>query len=189
CLMDNHVHLLVHATLPDLSIFMNRVESAYAIYFNKRHDRVGTLFQGRYSSVPINDDPQLMLAVRYIHHNPVKKGEPLENKWSSYTEYTTTAAICNTGFVESIFGGRKQFIAFHQKDGEPYSGIPRCRMSESQAEEIAHSVLDGINPYDVRGLPKERRDAILREMRMRGLSIRQIERITSVGRNIIAKVK
>lgn len=47
-LMGNHVHLLVHASQPELSSLMKSTEGSYAHYFNRRYNRVGSLFQGRF---------------------------------------------------------------------------------------------------------------------------------------------
>ena len=91
CLMSNHVHLLLRGDMDAISRAMRRVESAYASRFNARHGRTGTLFQGRFTSVPVESDEQLCAAVRYIHLNPVKAGEPIDGPWSSYAEYAAGA--------------------------------------------------------------------------------------------------
>lgn len=74
CLMSNHVHLLLHGPLESISEAMRRTLGRYAVFFNKKHDHVGHLFQGRFFSVPVIDDPQLMELVRYIHQNPAHAG-------------------------------------------------------------------------------------------------------------------
>ena len=50
CLLDNHFHLLVEATQPDLSTGMQRLNGVYAMRFNRRNNRVGHLFQGRFET-------------------------------------------------------------------------------------------------------------------------------------------
>ena len=64
CLMSNHYHLLVRADLEQLAMAMRRLDSSYALYFNKRHNRVGHLFQGRFKSEPIGEDEYYLTVLR-----------------------------------------------------------------------------------------------------------------------------
>ncbi|HEV2813148.1 MAG TPA: transposase [Solirubrobacteraceae bacterium] len=87
CLMPNHVHLLVETPQPDLAVGMHWLHGAYARRFNRRHRRVGHLFQGRYGAVRIEDDAQLWMTAAYIARNPVAAGhcrEPEDWEWSSH---------------------------------------------------------------------------------------------------------
>ena len=72
--MPNHVHLLVETPAPTLGSGMCRVHGQYARAFNRRHGRVGHLFQGRFGSTRVQDDPHLWMVVAYIAHNPVASG-------------------------------------------------------------------------------------------------------------------
>ena len=71
-LMPNHVHLLVQTGRLPLSAFMRRVLTGYAVSFNRRHRRAGHLFQNRYRSVLVEEEPYLTELVRYIHLNPLR---------------------------------------------------------------------------------------------------------------------
>jgi REP element-mobilizing transposase RayT len=74
CLMENHVHLAVERGPVELSRIMLALHSAYAQRFNRRHDRVGHLFQGRYKAFLVEKDAYLLTLIRYVHMNPVKAG-------------------------------------------------------------------------------------------------------------------
>ncbi len=74
CLMDNHYHLLLENQRENLSDAMRQVNSQYAIYFNKRHKRVGHLWQDRYKSWYVMDDNYLFILFKYIEQNPIKAG-------------------------------------------------------------------------------------------------------------------
>lgn len=74
CLMDNHIHLLVRGQLERVAKVMQLAGRSYALYFNRRHDHVGHLFQGRYASKPIEGNEHLLTVVRYIHQNPIESG-------------------------------------------------------------------------------------------------------------------
>lgn len=71
-LMRNHFHLLLRPRAAKLSTFMRRLLTGYAVTFNKRHRRVGHLFQNRYKSIVCEEEPYLLELVRYIHLNPLR---------------------------------------------------------------------------------------------------------------------
>ena len=74
CLMPNHVHLLIEPAEEPLETVFKRIGVSYANYFNKRHERVGHLFQDRFRSENVETDEYYMTALRYILQNPVKAG-------------------------------------------------------------------------------------------------------------------
>ncbi len=87
-LMTNHVHLLATGIEADsVSRFMQQLNRRYSRYFNKAHDRTGTLYEGRYQSRVVETDPHFLGEMRYIERNPVKAGmvqHPGDYPWSSY---------------------------------------------------------------------------------------------------------
>ena len=98
-LMNNHFHLLVETPKANLSEFMRHFNIMYIGYFNRRHNRVGHLYQGRYKAIIVDRDEYLSVLSRYIHLNPVRikgleKAEPKEKfkrlvgyPWSSLRGY------------------------------------------------------------------------------------------------------
>ncbi len=90
CLMPNHYHFLVYLQDDKLSAAMHRLSVAYTKAINKRFNRSGALFEGRFQSIHVNDRNYLIHLSRYIHLNPVKAGfvnRPEEWEFSSYPEY------------------------------------------------------------------------------------------------------
>lgn len=79
CLMPNHFHLLVRELKEGgISKFMQKLMTGYTMYFNKKNDRNGSLFQGKFKATHVSNDRYLRYLVSYIHLNPVKLIEP---KW------------------------------------------------------------------------------------------------------------
>lgn len=73
CLMPNHFHLLLTPLVDGgISKFMLKLQTGYSMYFNKKNDRVGSLFQGVFKSQHIDDDIYLRYVYSYIHLNPAK---------------------------------------------------------------------------------------------------------------------
>ncbi|OGE26600.1 hypothetical protein A3C26_04330 [Candidatus Daviesbacteria bacterium RIFCSPHIGHO2_02_FULL_39_12] len=74
CLMPNHFHLLIkQKTAGLIDKFMNSLGTRYTMYFNKKHKRVGPLYQDVYKAVMIKSDEQLLHLTSYIHRNPILK--------------------------------------------------------------------------------------------------------------------
>ena len=102
-LMPNHVHLLVRSGDRGLASFMRRLMTGYAMAFNRRHRRVGHLFQGRFRGHLIEEEGYFLEVSRYIHLNPVKAGwtsRPEDWPWSSVHDYTgnvTDAPVTPSG--------------------------------------------------------------------------------------------
>lgn len=71
-LLPNHFHLLLRTGSVGLSSIMRRILTGYAISFNRRYGRSGHLFQNRYKSILVEEEPYLLELVRYIHLNPLR---------------------------------------------------------------------------------------------------------------------
>jgi putative transposase len=90
CLMGNHFHLLLECPNAGLSEFMHGLGSVYVRHVNDRAGRDGPLFRGRFHSIPITDDRQLIATARYIHRNPLELpgvSAPDQYRWSSHRTY------------------------------------------------------------------------------------------------------
>ena len=117
CLMPNHIHLILRQD-GDESIdrFIHRLHTAYTMYFNKKYERVGAVFQGKFKAKPIDTDEYLLHVSRYIHINPVElldtqpQGLALSVKlekypWSSYGEYVENRLnpLCDSTIIRNYF--------------------------------------------------------------------------------------
>ena len=90
-LMENHFHLLLETPLGNLNEFMRRFNITYTSFFNRRHQRVGHLYQGRYKSFLVEKENYLSVLSRYIHLNPARtddmKSQPAKEKMKSLLDY------------------------------------------------------------------------------------------------------
>jgi len=79
CLMPNHFHLLLHEkTEGGISKFMQKILTAYTMYFNKKNERTGSLFSGTFKATHADTDEYLKYLFSYIHLNPIKL---IESTW------------------------------------------------------------------------------------------------------------
>ncbi|PIP55841.1 MAG: hypothetical protein CO183_00020 [Candidatus Zambryskibacteria bacterium CG_4_9_14_3_um_filter_42_9] len=82
CLMPNHFHILLRERIEGgISIFMQKISTAYTMYFNKRYERNGSLFQGRFRAEYLNTDNYLKYIFSYIHLNPIGI---IDNRWKNH---------------------------------------------------------------------------------------------------------
>ena len=91
CLMDNHYHLLIETPHGNLSKAMHYLNTSYANYFKVRHSLVGSVFQGRYKAILLEDDSYFFVLSSYIHLNPLRSGmvqDLRDYKWNSVHQYT-----------------------------------------------------------------------------------------------------
>lgn len=133
CFMPNHVHLLLRQ-IRDAGItdFMRKFGAGYAMYFNKKYNRKGHLFQGRFKAIYIKTEEQLQTVFVYIHINPISLIEPrwkekeirnstkvikfLESyKWSSYLDYIgkkNFPSVTKRDFFQEIIGKAQEVKIF-----------------------------------------------------------------------------
>lgn len=116
-LMDNHFHLVLRRGASTLGLFMRRLLTGYAVSFNRRHDRVGHLFQNRYKAIVCEDEEYLLDLVRYVHLNPVRArivDDPAQYRWSSHTAYLRQSPPpwLDTRTVLALHGGRRRYLEF-----------------------------------------------------------------------------
>lgn len=124
CIMTNHYHLLIETPDANLSAGIQWLNSVYAQYFNRVHDRVGHVFQGRFKAILVQRDSYLLELCRYIVLNPVRAGvvsNPAKYRWSSYCQTIGAKRerrnFLNTDWILAQFGNdiaqaRKSYVKF-----------------------------------------------------------------------------
>jgi putative transposase len=94
-LMGNHYHLLVETVEANLSRGMRQLNGVYTQVFNRRHKRVGHLFQGRFKAILIEKDSYLLEISRYLALNPVRTGMVSRAEEWPWSSYRTTIGIAD----------------------------------------------------------------------------------------------
>ena len=111
--MDNHYHLLVETLHANLHQIMQNINTSYTVFVNRKYNRSGHLFQGRYKAFIVDKDKYLLALSRYIHLNPVRAGavkRAEEFRWSSYQEYLygrKEGALTDTDETLSFFSKQR----------------------------------------------------------------------------------
>ncbi len=124
CLMWNHTHLLLRPLDKPISSLMQQLNSTYCQWFNRRHERVGHVLQGRFKGRLVEDDASLVRVLRYILRNPVAAryvDDPAAWRWSSYRAIAGLEAAPDWLQVEETW----QML----EDG---SGVPRTVLGRGE---------------------------------------------------------
>ncbi len=99
-LMDNHYHMIISTPKSNLSDFMRHFAVTYTVRFNRRYNRAGHLFGGRFKAILIEEDPYLLVLSRYIHLNPVRgkawEGKDIKQRWEYLKTYPWSSL---TGYI------------------------------------------------------------------------------------------
>ena len=192
CLMSNHVHLLLQVGKEELDIIFKRIAGSYVYWYNWKYYRRGHLFQDRFRSEPINDNAYFLTVLRYIHRNPIKAGNEINNyKFSSYNAYVNGGSEpVDIDFALSLMS-KDEFIKFNNKENSDVCleiDEQEFRLSDADAKEVIQKVSKCKNANEIQQLERKQRDKYLKEIREKGLSIRQISRLTGVSFSVIRKL-
>ena len=144
-LMTNHVHLLVTPHSKDgLSLMMQALGRRFVSYFNKKHGRTGTLWEGRFKNSVVDSDVYCLACYRYIELNPLRAGlvrNPVDYQWSSYRH--------------NALGQTNQLITLHdtyRKLGSSKSSR-QSRYQALVASSVGHEYLNDIRHGIKKSLP------------------------------------
>lgn len=197
CLMHNHVHLLIKEGEEELGLVFRRLGVAYVFWYNWKYSRCGHLFQDRYKSQVVDSERYFLTVLRYIHQNPLKAGMTSKlaaYPWSSYGEYLDGRKICNTEYALGLFSKEENEAVKLFEEFNVVENTDQCleyeshmRLVDSEAAEIIRSISGLSSPMQVQSLEKQKRNGIVRKLKARGLSIRQIERLTGVSFAVVRR--
>lgn len=200
CLMSNHIHLLIREREDTIGMAIKRIASSYVYYYNHKYSRDGHLFRERFKSEPVNDMTYFVTLLRYIHQNPVKAGmvnEVKDYEFSSWHEYedknSTLFPLCNTHSVLK----RISYNELNDLVNDPLPDDVACldiedaskgRPSDDQVMSLIKEKTGATNSSAFQQLPDEIRRSVLIELKGRRASLRQLERLTGIGKSMIYRM-
>ena len=189
CLMSNHIHLLIQEGEEPLDMIFKRIGDSFVYWYNIKYDRIGGIFQGRFKSVPVNDDEYFISVLRYIHQNPVKAGivkKCSEYEFSSYNSYFKKNSFVNTGFALELMG-IDEFERIHLQPGSDMhldiNDDAKVKISDAQAKRLIKMRTDCL-AEEFKTLPLETQKEYIKYLRKEGIAVRQIMRLTGVSQRI-----
>ncbi len=114
CVMNNHVHMIIYSeNIKELTKFMERLNTTYAIHYNKNENRVGYVYRDRFKSKMLYNQDYLTKCIKYIHMNPVKARivrQEKDYKYSSYNDYINKNGIVTEEMLQEIFNSKYNYL-------------------------------------------------------------------------------
>ena len=132
CLMDNHYHLLIETPDPNLSMGMRQLNGVYTQGFNRIHNRVGHVFQGRYKAILVEKDEHLLELCRYIVLNPLRAGMTKTVKDWKWSSYQATASPTNPHTFLTVDWVLGQFAVIKPKARKAYKAFITDGLEEAE---------------------------------------------------------
>lgn len=172
CLMDNHYHLLIETSTPTLSKGMKYLNGTYTQYFNRQHQRVGHVLQGRFKAILVQKDAYLLELARYIALNPVRAQmvrSAGEWRWSSYRAtagYEKRDACLTTEWILAGFANTKNVAQQRYRDfvqagqGQPSPWQQLKNQIYLGNDDFVHDMQRKLNPeQSLKDIPKKQKQS------------------------------
>ena len=203
CLMSNHIHLVIKCKDDLLSKSIQSLSIRYVYYFNKKYERTGSLFQGRFKSKVVENQEYFIEVCRYIHRNPEKAGIALTQsyKWSSYKEYIGNAHIINKKTLLHDFNNSiNDFVYYTTKTTDDVDNIEDFaeyelinNLTDAQLASIIMKKfnISGISQIDsfFKNKPQHTLKKYIKIIcTISGTNITQVSRVIRINRKLIEKL-
>ena len=193
CLMGNHVHLLIKVSGESLETIFKRIGGRYVYYYNVKYKRIGPLFQDRFRSEPVEDDAYFLTVLRYIHQNPIKAKickYIRDYPYSSYSEYLHDSEMVDTDFALSMLD-LDAFVAFNNEpNGDKcleLAATARQAVTDQQAKMIIEKCAHCQTVVEFQSLDTNKKELYIKKIYEKGVSIRQISRLTGISKGLVEK--
>ena len=199
CLMDNHIHLLIHSSEEQLASFFQSLGTRFVRWYNTKYSRSGHLFQDRYYSIPVTGDQQYLSTLTYIHNNPVKSSLcrfPSEYRWSSYNAfYGQKNPLVDTSFSFEIAGSKDLLHKYFAVNSSPFDegqvkpALEKRRryIPDNSALIIFKEVTNLSSTSEAVNLPRSLRNRYIGILREKGLTKKQVARLMDVSISTIKR--
>lgn len=189
--MGNHIHFLIGVEKEPLDLIFKRIGGSFAYWYNTKYERVGHLFQDRYRSEPVNDNNYFLTVLRYILQNPVAAGickSPEHYPYSSARQYFfSEAGITDVAYANQLLPD-DLLVFLLQTNNDccmDLDQISKKRCTDTKAKELILQEFGTFFP----SVPNKSERTILNESIRRlinkGISIRQLSRLTGLSKKII----
>ena len=187
CLMENHVHMLIHNKDDQIKLLMKKLGVSYAKYYNQKYERIGHLFQDRYLSENIYDQKGYLTVLRYILLNPQKAGicRAGDYKWSSYHMYGLQGTFMDQSQLMLLFDSKNKYIEFIETINDDECLEYDYKKNDEWAKRIIRKRLNIESGTVIQNYDRCKRDESIRILKHEGISVRQIERLTGLNRGVI----
>jgi hypothetical protein len=193
CLTPKQFRLIVKEEKYQVSAIMQSISQLYSRYYSGKYNSYGPLYRRRYYSEPINDEERLEVVMRYVHQEPQRLGLD-ERPWSSWHEYV--------GLGSDLPVVCEKPDACHHLTSEEWRDLlskplpegTKClepkeyrapKPTETQVLSMVKVMTIATTWEEFRAIPREEQLKTIKQLLQNGASIRQMEKLTGIGRGVI----
>lgn len=191
-LMSNHVHLLIEPAGEPLDRIFKRIGTSYAVWFNRKYERAGHLFQDRFRSEAVGTDQYYKTVLRYILRNPIKAGlvSSLDDyRWSSYLAYKKgKGVLTDTAYAMNLFGSQEALDKYLSQDNDDTvmdESDHDWRLRDNFAKEIIKRITGCDSVSDFQRFDLSAQKEYARKLYLEKLTLSQISRLTGMSKTTV----
>ena len=197
CLTPKQFRLIVKEEKYNVSAIMQSISQLYSRYFSSKYGSYGPLYRRRFYSEPVNDQERMEVVMQYVHQEPLRHGltETLDEwAWSSWHEYVGLGSdlpkVC-----EKLDACRDLTAEqWRERLSKPLPEGTKClepkeyrapKPTETQVLSMVRLMTTATNWAEFNAFPKDERLKTIKQLLRNGASIRQMEKLTGIGRGVI----
>ena len=197
CLTPKQFRLIVKEEKYQVSAIMQSISQLYSRYYSGKYNSYGPLYRRRYYSEPINDEVRLETVMRYVHQEPLRLGmaEALdEYSWSSWHEYVGLGSDLPIVCEKPDACHNLTVQQWRELLSKPLPEGTKClepkeyrapKPTETQVLSMVRLMTTATTWDEFRAIPKDEKLKTIKLLLQNGASIRQMEKLTGIGRGII----
>lgn len=200
CIMDNHIHILLHSSDDHLSCFFQSLGTRFVRWYNNKYFRSGHLFQERFYSSAVENKSQYLMTLAYIHNNPVKAKIcrfPSEYRWSSYNAFFGAKnPIVDIAYSYKEAGSKESLLHYFSTvdaslDETLFSEDHRPTnhyFTDEKALSMFKEITNLSSTSEVVSLSKPLRNQFIQQFKQEGFTYKQISRLMDVSLTTVKRI-
>ena len=197
CLMSNHVHMLIKPTSEPIDRIYKKIGTRYVIWFNRKYDRVGHLFQDRFKSENVETERYFLTVLRYIIQNPRKAdiektfGSYRWNCWHDYAGCEDNSII-DRYFAINVAGSEESLISYLQQQNSDTAlemSEHENKLSDTAAIDVMRKITGCNSAVEYKSADKSTRKNQIDQMLDAGVSVKQIADFTGLSASSVYRIK
>lgn len=196
CIMSNHIHLVIKDNYDNLSKFISIINQRYSMYYNKKNNRVGYVFSGRFYSETIENKEYFLQCIRYIHQNPLKAmicKKVDDYKFSSIHAYKNLRGnYLDLVNIKPVFAKmyKTQFLTYqYELNHDRCLDIIYSKLSDNEVMRMLHKIANVKNNKEFQEMLESKKCYFILELLDYGIPIMQLTRVSGLTYNKIQKLR
>lgn len=192
-LMDSSAHLVLKEGNISVSRFMQKLQTSFVYYYNKKYRRAGGVFQDRFSSEPLESELSVLSVIRYIYQKACEHENHMDSPlWTSYSAFLNDDPyLIDIDLLAKAYKSKDQYFKYmNMKESHKFLEPSLPNISDGR---VYLEISQRLKPYEassLKELSKKNQKAVLSNvLKIDGIGLRQLSRVADVGLTVVRGVK